>query len=68
MNKNDLEEVSLKSCPRCVGDLHTNRDMYGHYKECLQCGYMLDINGVSPGRNDSSPSQKQKRGGGERAA
>ena len=23
--------------------MHTNRDMYGSYKECLQCGHMQDI-------------------------
>ena len=60
MNKNDLEVVSLKSCPRCVGDLHTNRDMYGHYKECLQCGYMLDINKISPSGLDVSRGLKDK--------
>ena len=32
----------LKACPRCQGDLHTNRDIYGSYRECLQCGYMVD--------------------------
>ncbi len=35
--------LQLKGCPRCQGALKTNRDMYGEYKECLQCGYMLDI-------------------------
>ena len=35
--------LELKGCPRCQGALKTNRDMYGEYKECLQCGYMLDI-------------------------
>ena len=33
----------LKSCPRCRGDMNTNKDMYGEYKECLQCGHMVDI-------------------------
>ena len=33
----------FKSCPRCQGDMHTNRDFYGEYKECLQCGLMVDI-------------------------
>ena len=33
----------LKSCPRCKGDIIANRDMYGEYRECLQCGYMVDI-------------------------
>ena len=39
----------LKACPRCKGDVIANRDMYGEYRECLQCGYMVDIdktNGV----------------------
>ena len=35
--------LELKACPRCKGDLHTNRDMYGSYKQCIQCGYMNDI-------------------------
>ena len=35
--------VHLKACPRCRGDMHTERDVYGAYKECLQCGYMVDL-------------------------
>ena len=35
--------LMLKSCPRCGGDLHINRDIYGDYRECLQCGLMEDI-------------------------
>ena len=35
--------VYLKACPRCNGDLHISQDMYGKYRECLQCGYVLDI-------------------------
>ena len=35
--------LQLKACPRCEGDLHTNRDMYGSYRQCIQCGYMRDI-------------------------
>ena len=42
-----LEEVSemldFKACPRCRGDVSTKQDMYGKYAECLQCGYMVDI-------------------------
>ena len=34
--------VYLRACPRCEGDLRTNKDMYGEYKECFQCGYMKD--------------------------
>ena len=34
----------LKSCPRCHGDLFQERDQYGRYVSCLQCGHHL--NGV----------------------
>ncbi len=37
------EMVDFRACPRCKGDLHLNRDVYGRYRECLQCGYMEDI-------------------------
>ena len=29
----------LKGCPRCKGDLYEDKDKYGHYVSCLQCGY-----------------------------
>ncbi len=35
--------LELRSCPRCKGDLHTNKDYYGEYRLCLQCGYMRDV-------------------------
>lgn len=35
--------LRLKACPRCRGDMHDNRDEYGIYAECLQCGYMRDL-------------------------
>lgn len=37
----------LKSCPRCRGDVKYERDMYGQYLGCLQCGFLLSS------RNDS---------------
>jgi DNA-directed RNA polymerase subunit M/transcription elongation factor TFIIS len=35
--------IFFKACPRCNGDLHVNRDIYGDYKECLSCGNMQDM-------------------------
>jgi len=29
----------LKACPRCRGDLRQDRDKYGEYSVCMQCGY-----------------------------
>jgi len=31
----------LKGCSRCLGDLYQDRDIYGDYIVCLQCGYYL---------------------------
>jgi len=33
----------LKCCPRCGGDLYLERDVYGAYVACLQCGRHFDI-------------------------
>jgi len=35
--------VKFKGCPKCHGDLYLNRDLYGRYVTCLQCGYMKDL-------------------------
>lgn len=31
-----LEQVK---CPKCGGSLFLDRDRYGWYEQCLQCGY-----------------------------
>lgn len=33
----------FKSCPKCYGDLYVDWDMNGWFVECLQCGYMSDL-------------------------
>ena len=35
--------VYLKSCNRCGGDMNSNRDIYGEYRICMQCGNMVDV-------------------------
>ena len=29
----------IKGCPKCKGDLYSDRDIMGYYRQCLQCGY-----------------------------
>ena len=41
--------LHFKACPRCRGDMYTNRDVYGPYRECLQCGHMVDEDRDEPG-------------------
>ena len=33
----------LKNCPRCHGDLYDNKDSYGSYIDCFQCGHYLSV-------------------------
>ncbi len=35
--------IKFKVCPRCNGDLYLNQDNFGKYVNCLQCGYMKDV-------------------------
>ena len=33
----------FKACPRCKGDMRRDRDVYGEFMQCLQCGHMADL-------------------------
>ena len=35
--------LRLKACPRCKGDLVFERDSWGWYEQCIQCGYLHDL-------------------------
>ncbi|MBI4310394.1 MAG: hypothetical protein HY681_01325 [Chloroflexi bacterium] len=32
----------LKGCPKCKGELTDNKDPFGYYVYCVQCGYQLN--------------------------
>ncbi len=38
--------LTLKNCPRCRGDVIIDRDHYGWYEQCLQCGYQRDLRDI----------------------
>mgnify|MGYP007012738805 CR=1 FL=1 len=35
--------LDYRACPKCRGDMHTRRDTFGDFKECIQCGLMQDL-------------------------
>lgn len=35
--------IYFGACPKCQGDLALNRDSYGSFFSCLQCGLMRDV-------------------------
>jgi hypothetical protein len=32
-----------RRCAKCGGNLYIDRDYHGWYEQCLQCGYMHDL-------------------------
>ncbi len=33
----------FKGCPRCKGDVYVEKDSFGTYRKCLQCGRMQEL-------------------------
>jgi len=38
----------LKSCQRCQGDMYLEKDPFGSFHQCLQCGHIKDLDAPSP--------------------
>ncbi len=51
----------LKACPRCSGDVKYERDVYGRYLECLQCGFLLSS------KSEGTTASSEKSTGGKAA-
>jgi len=49
----------LKGCPRCGADLFFERDEYGYYEQCLQCGYLHDLNGMAELKKQPAEQKKE---------
>jgi DNA-directed RNA polymerase subunit M/transcription elongation factor TFIIS len=49
----------LKSCPKCEGDLFIDSDANGWYVQCLQCGYLSDLNSMLKAKRET-PSKEGK--------
>ena len=50
--------IFFKACPRCKGDLYEDKDKYGKFLSCLQCGYLKDL--VGPALESEPKIQKGK--------
>ena len=51
----------LKGCPKCRGDLFFEKDFYGSYFKCLQCGLMIDVDLLVPGQNTGQNTETVER-------
>ena len=67
-----LRPVLLRQCPHCGGDVRLVRDIYGAYRQCLQCSREIApealVAGVSGGGAGTSEPQTRRRAVAERAA
>jgi len=49
----------LKKYPRCGGDMFIDREIYGWYEKCLQCGHCGELRGLD--ESQQSLVRKDKR-------
>ena len=54
-----IEMMWFKACPRCSGDLYSEKDTYGPYLACLQCGHDLTV--AEEARVTSSMAMREPR-------
>jgi hypothetical protein len=43
----------FKACPKCSGDMYLDSDVYGHFRKCLQCGRIFELEVNQPGAGKS---------------
>ncbi len=41
----------FKACPKCQGDMYLERDAYGSYRKCIQCGRIYEEEARQPAIN-----------------
>ncbi|MBI4284896.1 MAG: hypothetical protein HY670_03215 [Chloroflexi bacterium] len=42
--------LARKQCPKCGGNIYLDRDYYGWFEWCLQCGHARELAGVVAGK------------------
>ncbi len=51
------------ACSRCRGTMVRDRDRFGTYLQCLQCGHMVDLISVPLATEKESVAKMEKRTG-----
>ena len=49
----------LRSCPRCGGDTYIEKDFYGWYEICLQCGYRFELRDLDNFVQTQAPKERE---------
>ena len=54
--------LRFKSCPKCKGDiLGGMQDKYGWYEQCLQCGYLSDLETIVQVEKQTAEEQNKMK-------
>jgi hypothetical protein len=40
-----------RKCPKCGGSLYLDRDQFGFFEQCLQCGLVSDLKDITVANN-----------------
>jgi type I restriction-modification system DNA methylase subunit len=55
-----IKMLRQKSCPRCKkGDIGVDRDQYGWYEYCIQCGYTRDLVNIAEPEQERAVDEKK---------
>ena len=55
-------EITRTYCPKCGGSLYLDRDLYGWYEQCLNCGFTRDLRTVvAMTPEKAAPAKREKR-------
>jgi hypothetical protein len=56
-----MGKLNISGCPRCKkGEVFIDRDFYGWYECCLQCGYTRDLPDIAKPLEGGQGSEKEK--------
>jgi hypothetical protein len=52
-----MGKLKIRECTRCKrGEVYLERDQYGWYECCLQCGYTRDLPDIVPAAHTEWPT------------
>ena len=54
--------VYYRSCPKCRGDMHSREDVYGNFRECLQCGLIQYLKELANKMKQTVSDRSDKKG------
>ena len=51
--------IYFKACSKCHGDMLVARDLYGAYRQCVQCGRIIELTQEEPEQASRYPAARR---------